>query len=135
MSPTPAHCPRGTLGRILTRLSLGLGIDYSAEQHHERREVEPGQQDHHAAKRSIGFVVAVEVGDVDGEADRGDDPQGCCRYGARSDPLPLRLIPVGTEAVEDREPRQHQDDEQRPLHEQQQPFGSGSKRQQLHDGR
>lgn len=38
------------------------------------------------------------------------------RNRARSDPPPLRLIPVGAEAIEDRQPRQHQDDEQRPLH-------------------
>ena len=59
----------------VTAAYQALRIDHCAEQDHQRRQVKPSQQDDHAAQRSVRLVVAVEVGDVDGEPDRGDDPQ------------------------------------------------------------
>jgi hypothetical protein len=39
------------------------------------REIEPGKHGHGPAEGAVDLVVAVEVGDVDGEADRSQQPQ------------------------------------------------------------
>src|SRR4051794_5292537 len=70
-----SHCLRRAFRRILAGLLLRLRVNNRAEQDHQRRQIKPSQQDDHAAQRAVGLVVAAEVGDVDREADGGDDPE------------------------------------------------------------
>src|SRR4051794_16976743 len=75
-------------GRVFSGLLLGLGIDRGTQQDNEGRQVQPGEQNDDAAEGAVGFVVAVEIGDVDREGDRAYQPQDCSRNGSWGHPPP-----------------------------------------------
>jgi hypothetical protein len=61
-------------GRITLGLVLHLGVELGAEQHDERRQPEPHQEDEDCAERAVRLVVAAEVLDVDRECERAERP-------------------------------------------------------------
>ena len=88
----------GRLGRLPGELALAfdLGVELGPEQDRDVRDPQPDQEADDAAQRAVGLVVGAEVGDVEAEADRGDDPDrtattlpgviqrnpGCLTFGA-----------------------------------------------------
>jgi hypothetical protein len=60
---------------IPARLLFGLRVDHRAEQNHQRRYIKLGEQDDDTAQRSVGFVIAIEVGDIYRKANRSDQPK------------------------------------------------------------
>ena len=87
----------GLLGRqrraVVARRQVGRaaqvdhGVELGAEQQHDVGQPDPEQQDHHGGERPVGRFVGAEVGDVEEEAARGEDPRHHAEHRSRRDPL------------------------------------------------
>jgi hypothetical protein len=51
-----------------------FGVELRAEQDREVGDPQPDEEDDDAAQSAVGLVVGVEVGHVEREPGRGDDP-------------------------------------------------------------
>ena len=72
------------------RLALGFGVDFAAEQHCYPGEVEPEGEDDHASESAVGLAVRPEFGDIEREAERGQQEDGGADQASGADPLPAR---------------------------------------------
>ena len=90
--------------------ALELGVELGPEQHRDVGDPHPDQQGHDPAEGAVGLVVGAEVGHVEGEQARGEDPDRHREHAARRDPLELRQLRVRGGVVEDGD---HQQDHQR----------------------
>ena len=95
-------------------LVLDLGIEFGAEQHHDRREPHPHHQADAGAERAVGRVVIGEVRQVPGEQRRAGEP------GEAAAQLPGSAIAMARRgaarpvAVEHGKSQKNHDDQSRP---------------------
>src|SRR5262245_14346840 len=101
-------------GRVLRRLELEFGVELRAEQDDVERHVEPEQQYHHGAERSVDPVVIGEVRHVEGKAGRSDQPRNRREHGTHADPMPFRGPAARTVTVEKRQEEEDKERKERP---------------------
>ena len=89
-------------GGVSAGLPFQLGVEFGADADHVGGDVEPHQEHDDRTQRAEGLVVAAEVADVEGEADRGEEPGEGRGDGADADPLHFCRGPAGRVAIEDR---------------------------------
>jgi hypothetical protein len=75
-----------------------------------------------------------EVSHVDRETYRADQPEDRCGESAGRNPFPLRLGSVRGISIEDRQRYQHDQQQQGPLHDEQQPLGRAAQPDESHNG-
>ena len=79
------------------------------------RDPEPDEQRDQPAERAVGLVVGAEVGDVEGEEGRGDDPDDDRDQAAGRHPLEAAQLHVRRGVVEDGDHQQEDERHHRPL--------------------
>src|SRR6185369_7908355 len=70
---------------------LDLGVDFAAHQEGKAGDIQPHQQDHGGAERSISFAVAVEEVQIESKAKRCCNPQLDSNQRSWRDPVPVLL--------------------------------------------
>ncbi len=77
-------------GRRRRRRQLEFGVELGSEENGDVGDPQPDQKDHHAAEVPVGLVVGAEVGDVDGERSRGEQPEDDGEQPTRAHPAEAR---------------------------------------------
>ncbi|KXF48780.1 hypothetical protein AXA44_28205 [Rhodococcus sp. SC4] len=78
-----------------------FGIQFCTEEQRQIGDPEPQQEHDHAGQGAVRLVVAAEVGDVQTEQDRREDPRHDGEERTGADPAELRLLHVGRDVIED----------------------------------
>src|SRR6476620_7474609 len=82
--------------------ALDFGVDLGAEQQGQIRDPQPQEEDDDAGQGAVRLVVTGEVGDIEAEADRGNDPDQHRDARPDADPAKLGLLDVRGRVVQDR---------------------------------
>ncbi len=85
------------------RRMFDLGVDFSADQKREAGDVQPHQQDHRCAQRSVGLAVTIKKVQISAKSERRRDPEQDANQRTGGNPVPVLLFEVGTVVVDQRE--------------------------------
>src|ERR1700735_1489414 len=98
----PGGCLRLRVAGLRGGFALRLGVGFGAE------------EDGHAGEGAVGFAVGAELGDVEREAERGQQEDRRGGEAAGADPLPAWCLPVGPVKVVEGEQQRDGDDREDP---------------------
>src|SRR5262249_1581922 len=77
--------------------------------------IKPQHQDDCGPQRSVSFAVGVKEMKIDSESDRCDKPEQHANDRTRRNPVPVLLLDVRAEVVNQRERSRQRDESQKPL--------------------
>src|SRR6185312_15979030 len=78
-------------------------------------DIQPEYENDDRSQRTIGGAVAVEKMQIEAEPERRNQPQRNPSDGSWRDPVPLSLLQIGTEVVDNGERQEHGRERERPL--------------------
>ena len=96
---TRTHRLAASLGGVLGRLVLHLGVDLSTCQNDDGREPHPHHEADHGTQRPVGGVIGAEIGDIPGQKERAHDPDAASDRAPPCHPTPLRPRAARPETV------------------------------------
>src|SRR5205807_2166011 len=84
----------GWLAALDPPAPLELGVELGAEENDCVGDPQPDEEHDHASQRTVSLVVRAEVGDIERERSRSDDPAQHAENTAGGDPAKARLLDV-----------------------------------------